>query len=354
MKAAVLKEFKEPVVIEDRERPQVAADDDVVIELEATGICRSDWHMWQGDWRWMIDDLPTDQILGHEPAGRVVETGSGVERFSEGDQVAVPFNIADGSCPMCYSDQSHLCENRVTPGFSPELPGAFAEEMRVPHADENLTLLPDGASPEGMAGLGCRFMTAYHGIVHRIDADVGESLAVHGCGGVGLSAVHIADAMGLDVVAVDINEEPLERARSLGADATVNAGEVEDVPGEVHDITDGGADYSVDALGIAETCTNSVLSLDVGGTHVQIGLTGEDEEGVVPVPVDIITGQELEFVGSKGMQPTRYDELVRMVEKGRLDPTKVITETVSLEDVPGVLESMTDFDHTGVSVVTDY
>jgi alcohol dehydrogenase len=160
--------------------------------------------------------------------------------------------------------------------------------------------------------------------------------------------------MGLDVVAVDINEEPLERARSLGADTTVNASEVEDVPGEVHAITDGGAEYSVDALGIAETCTNSVLSLDVGGTHIQIGLTGEDEEGVVPVPVDIITGQELEFVGSKGMQPTRYDELVRMVENGRLDPTKVITETVSLEEVPGVLESMTDFDHTGVSVVTDY
>ncbi len=353
MKAAVLKEFKEPVVIEQREEPQVSGDD-VVIELEATGICRSDWHMWQGDWHWLGEELPTDHILGHEPAGRIVETGPEIERLREGDHVAVPFNIADGACPMCYSDKSHLCENRVTPGFSPELPGAFAEQMRVPHAENNLVRLPENTSPEGMAGLGCRFMTAYHAIVHRIDANVGDSIAVHGCGGIGLSTVHIADAMGLNIIAIDINEDSLEHARTLGADATVNASTIEDVPSEVHDITNGGADFSVDALGIAQTCQNSILSLDACGTHIQIGLTGEDEEGIVPVPIDVITGQELEFIGSKGMQPTRYDELVRMVEKGRLDPTKVISETVSLEAVPDVLDSMTDYENTGVSVVTEF
>lgn len=353
MKAAVLKEFKEPVLIEERNEPE-CSDNGVIIELEATGICRSDWHMWQGDWHWLGESLPTDQILGHEPAGKIIEVGSEVERLREGDHVAVPFNIADGACSMCYSDKSHLCENRVTPGFSPELPGAFAERMFVPHAENNLVKLPENTSPEGMAGLGCRFMTAYHAIVHRIDANVGDSLVVHGCGGIGLSTIHISEAMGLETVAVDINDDALEHARSLGADWTVNGSDIEDVPSEIQDITDGGADYSVDALGISQTCQNSILSLAPCGTHIQIGLTGEEEEGIVPVPIDVITGQELMFIGSKGMQPTRYDELVQMVEKGRLDPTKVISETVSLYDVPDVLEAMTNYENPGVSVVTEF
>jgi len=353
MRAAVLKEYGEPLEIEQKEKPQ-PGDEGVVVELDAAGICRSDWHAWQGEWDWLDAKPPTDQILGHEPAGTVVETGAGVERIREGDEVAVPFNLGDGNCPRCHSDNSHLCENRVTPGFTAELQGAFAEQMRVPNADFNLAHLPEGASAQGMAGLGCRFMTAYHGLVHQADPQVGDTVAIHGCGGIGLSAIHIADAMGLDIVAVDINEPPLDRARDLGADATVNASEVEDVPGEVQDITDGGADVAVDALGIAETCRNSVLSLGMKGTHVQIGLTTEEEEGIVGLPVDLITGQELEFVGSKGMQPNRYDELIRMVETGRLDPTEIISQTVGLGDASDVLDAMTDFENDGISVITEF
>ena len=353
MRAAVLEEYGEPLVVQERENPQ-ASTDEVVVELDAAGICRSDWHAWQGDWGWLDAKPPKGQILGHEPAGTVVEVGNDVEEFREGDEVAVPFNLADGACPRCHSDQSHMCENGVTPGFSPEVQGAFAEEMRVPHADFNLTHLPENTSARGMAGLGCRFMTAYHALVHRADAQVGDSIAVHGCGGIGLSAIHIADAMGLDIIAVDIDDEPLERARSLGADATVNASDVEDVPGTVKDITDGGAEFAVDALGIAETCRNAVLSLDTFGTHIQIGLTTEEEKGIVGLPVDLITGQELEFIGSKGMQPSRYDELVRMVEKGRLDPTRVISQTVALDDAPDVLEAMTTYENDGISVITEF
>lgn len=348
MRAAVLKEYKEPLSIEEREYPQ-PDEEGAVVRLEACGICRSDWHAWQGDW-----ETPTEQILGHEPVGEVIETGHEVENVCEGDEVAVPFNLADGNCPQCYSDRSHMCENRITPGFSPELQGAFAEQMHVPYADFNLANLPKNTSSEGMAGLGCRFMTAYHAIVHRVEAKVGDSLAVHGCGGIGLSIVHIADAMGLDVVAVDIKDGPLERARSLGATSTINASQCEDVSNEVHNITDGGADLSVDALGIAETCRNSILSLTPAGTHIQIGLTTQEEQGIVGVPIDLITSQELELVGSKGMQPTRYGELVSMVEEGRLDPTKVVSRTVGLEDVSNELDAMTNFENNGTAVVTEF
>lgn len=353
MRAAVLEEYGEPLAIADRERPQ-PGDDGVVVELDAAGICRSDWHGWQGDWAWLDARPPRGQILGHEPAGTVLEIGPEVERIREGDEVAVPFNLADGTCRRCHADRSHLCENTQTPGFSPSLQGAFAEEMRVPHADFNLAHLPENTSPAGMAGLGCRFMTAYHGVAHQTDAGVGDWIAVHGCGGIGLSAVHIADAMGMDIVAVDINEAPLDRALSLGADETVNASEVSDVAGEVQAITDGGADYSVDALGIAETCRNSILSLGPSGTHIQIGLTTDEEEGIVGVPIDLITGQELSVVGSKGMQPNRYDELIDMVERGRLDPSAVISQTVTLEDVSDVLQAMTTYENDGISVITDF
>jgi len=348
MRAAVLKEYGEPLVVEDREKPQ-ASDEGVVVDVDACGICRSDWHAWHGDW-----PTPTDQVLGHEPAGTVVETGPEVEHIREGDEVAIPFNLADGSCSRCHADRSHMCENGRSLGFEPSVPGAFAEEVHVPHAEFNLAHLPEGASATGMAGLGCRFMTAYHALVHRTDASVGDSVAVHGCGGIGLSTVHIADAMGLDVVAVDINEDPLERARSLGADETVDASDAADVGEAVTALTDGGADYAVDALGAPETCRNAIQSLGTFGTHVQIGLTPGDGEGVVGLPVDLTVREELEFVGSKGMQPSRYDELVRMVERGRLDPTKVVSRTVSLEDAGGVLQAMTNYENDGIAVITEF
>jgi D-arabinose 1-dehydrogenase-like Zn-dependent alcohol dehydrogenase len=352
MRAAVLKEYEEPLVVEERDAPS-AADHGVVVEVDACGICRSDWHAWQGHWDWIGSQPPTDQILGHEPAGTVIKVGEDVEHFDVGDAVAIPFNIADGNCPRCHSDRSHLCQNRATLGFDRSLPGAFAEEIHIPHGDFNLSPLPSGASPEDLAGLGCRFMTAYHAMVHRAETNVGDWLAVHGCGGVGLSLIHIARSQGLNVIGVDIKDAQLERARELGADVALNATEV-DVPAEVQAITNGGADVSADALGSAETCQNSVLCLAPFGQHLQVGLTSKEEQGRIELPTDIILGKELEFIGSKGMQPNRYPELISLVEVGRLTPSRIVSETVALDDISRVLADMTDFNSPGVSVVTEF
>ena len=353
MRAAVLKEYGEPLEVEDVDQPAVTPDG-VVVETEACGICRSDWHGWQGDWDWLGIKPPKGQILGHEPAGTVVEVGENVENVREGDHVAIPFNLGDGTCMECRTGHSNTCENVMPLGFVEPVQGAFAEEVHVPAADHNIVHLPDGVSSTDMAGLGCRFMTAFHALSHRADVSGGDWVAVHGCGGVGLSAVHIASALGANVIAVDLQDEKLSKAEELGAAKVLNAGDSENVPGDVQALAGGGVEVSVDALGIETTCRNSVMSLGNRGQHVQIGLTTSDEQGMVGLPTDLMVMKEIEFIGSLGMPPTRYDEIFRMVATGRLNPSAVVSETVSLDETSEKLAAMSDFGTMGIPVIDEF
>jgi alcohol dehydrogenase len=353
MRAAVFTDFGEPLDVRDVDAPD-ADDDGVVVELEACGICRSDWHGWIGDWAWRGVDFDEGHIFGHEPAGTVIEVGDDVENVREGDHVAVPFNLGDGTCQLCKNGHSNVCENRMGLGFAEEAQGAWAEEVHVPWADHNIVRLPDGVSSVDMAGLGCRFMTSFHALAHRADVGAGDWLAVHGCGGIGLSAVHIGDALGANVIAVDLTDEKLDIAEDLGAVERVNASEADDVPGAIADITDGGADVSVDALGIPTTCRNSINCLDTTGQHVQIGMTTKEEEGEVTIPLDNMVLNEIEFIGSLGMQPPRYDEIFRMVDRGSLDPSLVVSDRVGLDGISEKLDLMTDFETIGIPVVDEF
>lgn len=350
MRAAVFTDYGEPLEIRSVDPPKCDSAG-VVVDTEACGICRSDWHGWMGDFAYEFTD---GHIMGHEPAGTVVAVGDDVENVREGDHIAIPFNLGDGTCHLCRNGYSNICENRLALGFTTEAQGAWAERVHVPFADHNAVQLPDGVSSVDMAGLGCRFMTAFHGLAHKADIGPGDWVAVHGCGGVGLSGVHIANALGGNVIAVDLFAEKLDLARDLGAVETVNADDVDDVPGEIHAITDGGADVSVDALGIAETCRNAVHSLAKLGQHVQIGLTTSEEGGEIPLPTDLMVRKEIEFLGSLGMQPPRYDEIFRMIASGKLDPSGVISETVSLEDTSEQLSAMTDYQTVGIPVIDDF
>ncbi|WP_117362614.1 zinc-dependent alcohol dehydrogenase family protein [Natrarchaeobaculum sulfurireducens] len=353
MRAAILEEHGEPLSIEDIDAPEPDPKG-AVVEVEACGVCRSDWHGWQGDWGWLGLETQPGQILGHEPAGTVVAVGEDVTTVSEGDHVAVPFNLGDGTCPQCRRGFSNTCENVMPLGFVEPVQGAFAEELHVPFADHNLVSLPDGVSSVDMAGLGCRFMTSFHALAHRADVEAGDWVSVHGVGGVGLSAVHIADALGANVIAVDLDDGKLEKARELGAVETVNAGDAENVAAEVKAIADGGADVSMDALGIAATCQNSVKSLGTHGQHLQVGLTTQDEQGTIELPTDAMVMQEIEFIGSLGMPPTRYDEIFRLVATGKLRPADVVSETIGLEDVNDKLEAMTDYETEGIPVIDEF
>ncbi len=350
MRAAVLREYGEPLDVTERPEPE-AAPGGAVVAVEACGICRSDWHGWQGHGEWADDKVPLDYVLGHEPAGRVVEVGDDVERFAAGDRVVVPFSLGCGACHNCRTGHGNTCTDGLALGFEREVPGAFAEQVAVPSADHNLQELPEGVSFRDVAAVGCRYMTAFHALAHRAEVGGGDWVAVHGCGGVGLSTVQIADALGARPLAVDVNDEALARASAVGASVTVDAAEA-DVVEAIHENTDGGADVSVDALGRAETARNSVRSLRARGTHVQVGLTTDAEQGEVPLPTDWMTRWEIDWLGSRGMPPARFGELLAMVEDGSLEPGKLVGREVGLEEVSDRLAAMTDYETVGVELLT--
>ena len=352
MNAAVLKAYGDPLEIEEIDAPEPEPDG-AVVEVEACGICRSDWHAWMGHGEWNDDQVPEGQVLGHEPAGRVVAVGERVAEIEVGDRVAVPFNLGDGTCIECRNGHGNVCTDGWALGFESAAPGAFAEQVRVPRADFNVVPLPDGVSAVEMAALGCRYATAFHALAHRAEVGGGDWVAVHGCGGLGLAVVEIAAALGANVVAVDIRTEPLQRAVDLGAAATVG-GDSGAVPAAIEELTSGGAHVSVDALGRAETARNSVWCLRSRGTHVQLGLTTDAERGEIPLPTDYLTRWDLSVLGSRGMPPSRYDELLRMIETGTLNPGGLVTREVKLGDVSERLAAMGDYETEGVEVVTDF
>ncbi len=355
MRGAVLEEYGEPLSIEERQTPSPDPDE-VLVEMEACGICRSDWHAWQGDYSWMEGGaVSRGNVLGHEPAGTIAEVGEDVEGHVEGEDVLLPFNIVCGRCDNCRDGNAHMCENIRHYGFDDNAqPGAFSTHVVVPNAEFNLVSIPEGTSHTELAGLGCRFVTSYHAMADRADIEAGDWVAVHGAGGIGLSAINVATALGANVIAVDLKEEKLSMAEELGAVETINAAETEDVPGAVESITGNGAQISVDGLGIRETMLNSINSVKPMGQHVQLGITTSEEEGRVAIPIDEMLHSEVDLITAKGMEPHRYDEIFRMMEHGKLAPQKLITKEVGLNDINDRLEAMTNFETKGVEVITDF
>ncbi|PSP21939.1 alcohol dehydrogenase [Halobacteriales archaeon QH_10_65_19] len=352
MRAAVLAEYGEPLDLTTVPAPDPPPDG-AVLSVEACGLCRSDWHAWQGHGEWNDDQVPRGQILGHEPAGKVLAVGENIERIAEGDRVVAPFSLGDGTCHNCRSGHGNVCTDGFALGFEPDAPGAFAEQVAVPAADYNLADLPDWMEPRDAAVLGCRYMTTYHALVDRAGVEAGNWLAVHGCGGVGLSAVQLGTALGARVIAVDPKAGARDQAATLGAVETIDP-EVADPVDEIRSITDGGAAVSVDALGIAETCRNSVRCLRERGTHAQVGLTTDAERGEVALPTDWITRWEITVVGSRGMPPTRYGALFDLLDARNADPGTLIARECTLGEVSERLAAMSEYRTDGVELLTAF
>jgi alcohol dehydrogenase len=344
MKAAWYEEFGGPLTVSEVSDPTIDADG-VIIRVEASGICRSDWHGWLGhdpD----IRDLP--HVPGHELAGTVEEAGRRVTRWKKGDRVTVPFVCACGTCPECSTGNHQICDHQTQPGFTHW--GSFAQYVAIHHADVNLVGLPDEMDFVTAASLGCRFATSFRAIRVQGGVSAGKWVAIHGCGGVGMSAVMIAAAMDAKVIAVDIDPEVLVLAERLGATEVIDGREVEDVAGRIHELTGRGAHVSIDALGSAITSTNSLLCLRKRGRHVQVGLLAGDDYRP-PLPMEQVIGKELEIVGSHGLQAHRYEEMLGLISTGRLEPQTLIGKTVPLEEAPKELPGMSDFGAVGITVI---
>lgn len=350
MKAAVLEQFQKPLTIREMPDPSLTAKG-AIVRVEANGICRSDWHAWMGDWDWLGMNLPLPHVLGHEFTGVVEEVGAEITRFQAGDRVIVPFSQGDGTCPMCLQGHQNICDHAKQPGFS--YWGGLGRYVHVPNADANLIELPENVDFTEGASLGCRFMTAFHGLTEQVKVQPGEWVAIHGCGGVGLSAIQIVAALGAHAIAIDIADDKLAFAKALGAEETINARNVSPQKA-IKELTKGGADVSVDALGIAATCQASILSLRKRGRHLQIGMTSRMEQGMIPLPIDLIVNFELNLAGSLGMPARQFPQMLKLVADGRLKPGALVTRTVPIEEAGNVIASMSDFATTGVTVVTNW
>lgn len=319
----------------------VCPPDGAVIRVAATGVCRSDWHAWRGH-----DPVALPHIPGHEFAGTIAEVGPEVRGWQVGARVTAPFVNGCGRCEFCGRGDAQVCPDQTQPGFTDH--GSFAEFVVVRAADMNLVALPDTMAFETAAALGCRFATAFRAVTVHGAVGPGDEVAVFGCGGVGLSAVTIAVALGARVTAVDLSAPALARARELGAAETVQPTDGIDVDAVVV-ATRGGAHATIDALGSPATADAAVRSLRRRGRHVQVGLM-LGAAATASVAWDRVIAWELSVTGSHGMAARDYPAMMAMIESGRLAPDVLVGAVTDLQGAADALVAM-DAPAAGTGIV---
>lgn len=343
MKAVVYESFQQLPQLQNVADPSPTAYG-AVIKVEATGVCRSDWHGWMGH----DTDICLPHVPGHELAGVVAEVGSEVQRWRVGDRVTVPFIAGCGKCFECATGNHQVCGSQTQPGFTHW--GSFAEYVAIDQVDTNLVMLPESIDFVTAASLGCRFATSFRAVVAQGRTLPGQWLVVHGCGGIGLSAVMIAQAIGAQVIAIDISDEKLKFARSIGADFTLNANQTDDLVMQIKSVSQGGAHVSLDALGSQTTCFNSIACLRPRGKHVQVGLLVGDEHHP-SLPMELVLAKELEIIGSHGMQAHAYPQMMQMIAQRKISPELLVSQKISLHESIQALVQMDQFNSLGVTVV---
>ena len=342
MKAAVLRDFGSDLSIEHVSDPECPANG-VVLEVLACGVCRSDFHGWIGH----HPKVKPGDIMGHEYCGIVIEAGPEAHH-KVGDRLIAPFILGCGKCVACQTGVSNTCAQQLNPGFG--MPGAYAQQIAVPY-DHNLVHLPDSIDPSLAAGLGCRVTTAWHALTDRANVRFGEWVAIHGTGGIGLSALLLAKMLGARVVVVDVVDGKLDYAMSLGADAKVNATN-QDVAEAIIEITAGGAHVSIEALGLSQTTNASLDCLRVSGRHVHLGMPAGD--GMMNINMRAIYGKQLSFYGSRGMPAWKYPSLLEMIERGLVDLTPLVARKIDLATASAELQAMKGETLPGTAVITDF
>ena len=345
MLAAQITQFNAPLTLGQVADP-TCPEDGVVLRILACGVCRSDWHAWNGS----DPDVKLPQIPGHEYCGEVIAVGAQCRDWKMGDRVIAPFILACNHCASCSAGHQTTCPNQVVPGFTH--PGAFAQYIAVPQADGNLAALPENMDVTLAAALGCRTTTAWHALTDRAALAPGEWVAIFGTGGVGLSALLLAKAMGARVICVDVVQEKLDYALSLGADFAMNAAQT-DVPSAIRDVTGGGAHVSIEALGIETTTRAAMQSLRKLGRMVQVGMpAGKNAE--MTLPMDAVYSGQLAIFGTRGMPGWRYPSLLNMIDTGQVDLSPLIAREITLSQASDEVAAFNGTTAPGVAVITDF
>jgi alcohol dehydrogenase len=335
VRAVVYEAFGRMPTVETVADPEPAPHG-AVIRVQATGLCRSDWHGWMGH---DPDIRAFPHVPGHEFAGVIEAVGERVSRWSPGERVIVPFVCACGTCAQCAAGHHQICDRQTQPGFHHW--GSFAELVAIDWADVNVVALPETLDVDAAAALGCRFATAFRAVLQVGRVRPGEWLAVHGCGGVGLSAVMIGAAAGAHVIGLDVSDAALDRARAAGAELAVPAGT------DIRELTGGGAHVSLDAVGSEAAAAAAITGLRKRGRHVQVGLLPEPPR----LPIDLVVGRELALLGSHGMAAHAYPEMLDLVASGRLPAERLVATRIGLDDAPAALVAMSDGSPAGMTVI---
>lgn len=346
MRVSLIETYDAPPRVTTVASPECPADG-ALIEVRACGVCRSDHHAWKG----LDPDVILPHVGGHEFAGVIIETGPNCTAFKIGDRVTAPFILGCGTCPDCLAGDATICATQEVIGFT--FWGAFAERIAIPHADFNLVHLPENLGFVEAAAMGCRLTTAYRALTERAHLKSGEWLSIHGAGGVGLSAVMVGKALGAKVLAIDINEQSLERARRLGADATLNVSDTLDIDA-LREITGGGAHVSIDALGITATFQNSIAGLRKLGRHVQVGMPLGPHATVALPLLEQVYSRQISIIGSRGMAASAFPSMLEMVRTGAVKPRELVGRTIALDELGDELINMSSFAASGIAVIDDF
>ncbi|MFL5800807.1 MAG: alcohol dehydrogenase catalytic domain-containing protein [Roseiflexaceae bacterium] len=338
MKAVRMIDVGQPLELQDIPMP-VPGERDILVRVRAAGICHSDVHYRAG--RSPVHPLP--MTLGHEVAGVVEQVGNQVTNVNEGDRICLHYNITCGDCYYCSTGNEQFCGKAVMLGHHTS--GGYAEYIAAPA--RNAIVLPNEIPFEQGATLMCASATAFHAL-RKSRLKAGETAAVFGVGGLGMSAIQLAKAFGaLDVFAVDINDDKLQLAAHYGA-IPVHAQHVAPVA-EIRRLTSGkGVDVALELIGLPQTMRQTVQCLAVMGRAVIAGISDR------PLEIDTyreLLGSEVEIIGSNDHLLQELPVLVEMARRNVLDTSRIVTRVVPL-DADAINQTLDALEHFSGDVRT--
>ena len=339
MKAAVFYGAKQPLKVEEYPKPQIGPDE-ILVKVAACGVCHTDLH-------YIDHGVPTFKkppfILGHEASGTVAELGANVrsdsgvptqsgKNFKSGDRVLLPAVVTCGSCEFCRIGRENICKNMIM--FGNHVDGAYAEYVKAPAKDA--FLLPAEIPLLEGCIIADAISTPYHAVKNRARVRPGDTVAVFGCGGVGVNVVQLSAAAGATVIAVDMIEKKLDWAKKFGAVYTVNAAKSADVAKDIRKMTNGGVDIAIEAIGNPNTMTVAYNSLKKGGRLCVVGYTDKD----MTVSAAKMMFFEMEVIGSLGCRPVDYPRLIEMVRIGKVQVVPLVTHKFPLERINEAFDTL--------------
>lgn len=329
MRAAVFYGPNTPLRVESVPEPALGTGE-VLVKVAACGLCHTDLH-------YIDHGVPTvkppPMILGHEATGTVVSIGPAVGTIKEGDRVLLPAILTCGQCAACRYGRENICQNMQM--FGNDVDGAYAEYLKAPAKD--IFVLPAEIPLVEGCIIADAVTTPYHAVKNRAEVRPGDNVVVFGCGGVGLNVVQFANLAGGIVIAVDLVEERLEWARRLGASMTLNPRQIESgVARKVRQLTGGGADIAIEAIGNPSTIQEAFSSLHPGGRLVVVGYSDHE----VALNAGRIMYREMEIRGSLGCRPVDYPRVIELARTGRIQVAPLVTARFRLSDINEGLDAL--------------